>query len=64
MRFNKNKCRVQVTGRNNCVHLYRLGAHLLERNSAEKELGVLVDEIMSQAVCPCGQGGHWYPGMR
>ena len=42
MRFNKGK--VQHLGRNNCMHQYRLGADLMERSSAEKDLGVLVGD--------------------
>lgn len=36
-------------GRNNCTHQYRLGADLLERSSAEKDLSILVNNrlIMS-----------------
>ena len=48
MRFNKSKCRVLHVGRNNHMHQYRLGAHLLERSS-EKDLGVLVDSWLAMS---------------
>ena len=47
MRFNKSKCRVLHLGRNNCMHQYRFADDLLERNSAEKDLGFLVDRRLS-----------------
>jgi len=50
MRFNKSKCRVLHLGRNNNKYQYRLGHDLLERRSAEKDVGGLVDNrlVMSQ----------------
>ena len=49
MRFNKSKCGVLHLGRNNCVQQYRLGDDLLERSSAEKDLGVPVDDRLAMS---------------
>lgn len=43
MRFTKRKCRVLHLGRNNHMHQCRIGDDPLERSSAEKDLGILVD---------------------
>ena len=49
-RFKKGNCRVSHVGRNNYMHRYRLGANLLEKNSAEKKLGVLVYDMGQQCA--------------
>ena len=48
------KCKVLHLGKSNCMYQYRLGADLLEKSFAEKELGVLVDDrlAMSQQRVP------------
>ncbi|XP_068782677.1 uncharacterized protein [Struthio camelus] len=47
MKFNKGKCKVLHLGRNNPMQQYRLRVDLLERSSAEKDLGVLVDNKLN-----------------
>jgi len=49
MNFDKGKYKVLHLGRNNPMHQYRLGANLLENSSAERDLGVLVDDRLTMS---------------
>ena len=59
-RFNKGQCRVLYLWKNHCTQKYRLGDDLLERTSAEKDLGVLVDNrlAMRQQCAPVAKKAY------
>ena len=49
MGYNKSKCRVLHLGQNNRMYQYRLGDDLLRRSSAEKDVGVLVNNRLAMS---------------
>lgn len=61
--FSKGKCRDLHLGRNN--HQYMQGTSQLEGRSAEKDLGVLVDNKLDHkpAAHPYREGGQQYLGL-
>ncbi|KAK4821754.1 hypothetical protein QYF61_000815 [Mycteria americana] len=47
--FSKGKCKILHLGRNNPMHLYKLGADQLESSPQEKDLRVLVDTKLNMS---------------
>lgn len=48
MKFSKGRCRVLSLGKNNLSHQDKVQADLVGSRSAEKDLGALVDNKLSQ----------------
>ena len=44
--FNATKCKVMHFGRGNPKHTYEMNGHMLESASQEKDLGVIIDDML------------------
>ena len=47
IRFNGSKCKVLHTGKNNPIYTYNIGDSIMEVTTAEKDLGIIVDDKLT-----------------
>ena len=62
VKFHKGKCQVLRLGRNNPRHQHVLRSNQQESSSAEKDLGVLVDNKLTMSH-QCSKKSQQYPGL-
>lgn len=58
MKFNKDKCKVLYLERKNQMHEYKMGNNWVGSNTAEKDMGVIIDPKLNEPTmgCNCKKG--------